>query len=257
MSTDDATAALASLRAAVARIETGESARVPQTAGREEPMGSEAGGPQSPRDPSPATGANAFAAQPIDDGRAPWETGDRAPSWRQATREAPELEPGGSEIDEESRARDIVLRSLSQTARTRKQLADRLRAKGIADEVAARVLDRMEQVDLVDDAAYAELLIRSKQEGRGLARRALAHELRTRGVPDEVAAAALEGVDPDAERGRAAELVEQRVKRLHGLPRDVQVRRLAGLLARKGYPGDLAHSVIRGVLDEVPEHRRD
>jgi regulatory protein len=229
MSTDDATAALSSLRAAVARLESG----------------------------APTADANAGAPVVDDDGRAPWETGGRAPSWREASREAPELTADGSPQDEETRAREIVLRYLSQTARTRKQLADRLRAKGIADDVAARVLDRMEQVDLDDDAAYAELLVRSKQGGRGLARRALAHELRTKGVPDDIAAAALEGIDPESERARAAALVAQRVKRLHGLPRDVQVRRLAGLLARKGYPGDLAHSVIRGVLDEEPEHRRD
>jgi regulatory protein len=226
MSNDDAAAALASLRAAVARIE------------------------------GTAT-ADASAENAEADGRAPWETGSRAPSWREASRQAPDLKPDGSPEDVETRAREIVLRSLSQSARTRKQLADRLRAKEIPDDVATRVLDRMEQVDLVDDAAFAELLIRSKQGGRGLARRALAHELRTKGVPDDVAAAALEGIDPEAERIRAAALVAQRVKRLHGLPRDVQVRRLAGLLARKGYPGDLAHSVIRGVLDAEPEHQRD
>ncbi len=241
MSTDDATAALDRLRAAVARIQ-----------GAEQPAAA------SPTVAPPVAEVSAVGEAPVDDdGRAPWETGSRAPSWREASREAPDLDAAGTPREDAARAREIVLGALAHSARTRKQLADRLRSKGIPDDVADRVLDRMEQVDLVDDAAYADLLVRSRQAGRGLARRALAHELRTKGVPDDVAAEALAAVDPATERRRAVELVEQRVRRLHGLPREVQVRRLAGLLARKGYPGDVAHSVIRAVLDEAPEHRRD
>lgn len=251
MPSDDATAALASLRAAVARIESGE-APEPPAVSTVSPVGA-----TNATTPDVAADERLSSDGTPDDGRAPWETGGRAPSWREASREAPDLKADGTPEDEQTRAREIVLRSLSQAPRTRKQLADRLRAKGIDDEVAGRVLDRMEEVQLVDDTAYADALVRTRQAGRGLARRALAHELRTKGVPDDVAAAALDTVDPSAERRRAVELVHQRLARMHGLAREVQVRRLAGMLARKGYPGDVAHSVIRGVLDEAPEHQRD
>ncbi|CCH78889.1 Regulatory protein recX (modular protein) [Nostocoides japonicum T1-X7] len=154
-------------------------------------------------------------------------------------------------------ARAIVLRQLTNAPKTREQLRQALARKGCPPDVAESVLDRMTEVGLVDDAAYAEMLVRSKQAGAGLARRALAHQLRTKGVDDDTAAAVLDDVDPAQERRRARELVDKRLRTLHGLDVTVQTRRLAGMLARKGYPGDVAYAVIRDALADAPEHRRD
>src|SRR5262249_14409847 len=91
-------------------------------------------------------------------------------------------EQGGSSGDPAERARAICLRLLSGTPRTRKQLADALRKREIPDEVAEEVLSRFEEVGLIDDSAFAEAWVESRHHGRGLARRALARELRTKGV---------------------------------------------------------------------------
>ena len=72
-----------------------------------------------------------------------------------------------------------------------------LARRGVPDEVAERVLDRFGEVDLIDDAAYARAWVESRHSGRGLARRALAYELRQRGVADADAAEALEAVDAE------------------------------------------------------------
>ncbi len=154
-------------------------------------------------------------------------------------------------------ARAIVLRQLTNAPRTRQQLRDALARRECPDDVAEAVLDRMAEVGLVDDVAYAQMLVRSKQTGRGLARRALSHELRARGVDDQTAAEVLETVDPGQERRRARQLVDRKLSTMHGLEVSVQTRRLAGMLARKGYPGDLAWSVIRDALADAPEHQRD
>jgi regulatory protein len=105
-------------------------------------------------------------------------------------------------------------------------------------------------VGLIDDEAFAHAWVRSRHTGRGLARRALAHELRRRGVDDEVVAGAVETLDTDDERAAARTLVVRRLATMSGLPRDVQARRLAGMLARKGYSGGLALAVVREVLDD-------
>lgn len=162
------------------------------------------------------------------------------------------MEPDPHEI-----ARQIVLRQLTQAPRSRAQLEAALARRGCPPEVAAAVLDRMTEVGLVDDTAYAGILVRSQQVGRGLARRALAHELRLKGVDDETAQGALDEIDPAAEEERARELVARRMRSLHGLDAITQTRRLAGMLARKGYPSDLALRVIREALSQAPEHRRD
>jgi regulatory protein len=152
------------------------------------------------------------------------------------------------DADPESVARAICLRQLTLGPRTRAQLAETLRSRAVPGPAAERVLDRLVEVGLVDDAAYAQSWVRSRHAGRGLARRALAHELRHRGVADEVAAEALDTLDPDEERATALALVSRRLPATRGLPPEARTRRLAGLLARKGYPAALAHRTVQEAL---------
>jgi regulatory protein len=100
--------------------------------------------------------------------------------------------------------------------------------------------------------------VSSRQAGRGLARRALQAELRAKGVDAEVAAEAVEAVDPDDERAAARQLVERRARSMQRLDRATASRRLVGMLARKGYSGGMAAAVVREVLDAAgAEHDED
>ena len=169
----------------------------------------------------------------------------------------PPPEPQDADADPPAVARAVVLRQLTGSPKSRSQLEQALRRKGCPDDVAATVLDRFEEVGLVDDEAYAQMLVRSKQSGRGLARRALQHELRAKGVDDEIARGVLDTIEPDDEREIARGLVEKKLRTMHGLDRQVQVRRLSGLLARKGYGAEVSRQVITEALDALPEHQRD
>ena len=160
--------------------------------------------------------------------------------------------PGAGEDDlgdPEAVARSICLRALTGAAKTRKQLADLLAKRGIPEEAATAVLDRFTEVGLIDDAAFARAWVTSRQAGRGLARRALGAELRAKGVDAEVAAAALEEVDPQDEWDAARRLVARRLPSMQRLDRQTAERRLIGMLARKGYGGGLAGYVVREALD--------
>ena len=84
-------------------------------------------------------------------------------------------------------ARKILLDQLTGRARSRHELADKLRGKDVPDEIATRLLDRFEEVGLVDDAAFAQAWVSGRQQGKGLAPRALAQELRRKGIDDETA----------------------------------------------------------------------
>ncbi|WP_235499407.1 regulatory protein RecX [Janibacter sp. Soil728] len=177
----------------------------------------------------------------------------------QPSRRIPPPDPQTKDADADpyAVARAVVLRLLTGSPKSRSELEKALRRKDCPDDVAAEVLDRFEEVGLVDDAAYAQAFVRSKQAGRGLARRALSHELRKKGVDDELAQAVLDEVDPQDERARAHELVAKKLRSMHGLDRTVQTRRLAGMLARKGYGSDVTRVVVAEALDAQPEHQRD
>ncbi|MBT2457081.1 recombination regulator RecX [Streptomyces sp. ISL-86] len=157
----------------------------------------------------------------------------------------------------EEQARAICLRLLTGMPRTRRQLADALDKRGIPEEVSQEVLSRFEEVGLIDDAAFAGAWVESRHRGRGLARRALARELRTKGVHATLVDEALEQLDSEQEEQTARELVERKLRSTRGLERDKRLRRLAGMLARKGYAEGMALRVVRRALEEEGEDTDD
>jgi regulatory protein len=150
--------------------------------------------------------------------------------------------------DEAERAREICLRQLAVRPRTRAELATALRRHGIADEVATEVLERYDEVGLIDDAAFARAWVSSRHHGRGLARRALASELRQRGVDSETVGEALGELDSDTEAATARALVDRRLRTTGKAEPEAVFRRLVGMLARKGYPAGLAIRVVRDAV---------
>jgi regulatory protein len=150
--------------------------------------------------------------------------------------------------DPESVARAICLRLLSQRARTRAELAEALRRRGVPDEAADAVLTRYVEVGLIDDESLAHNVALAQHQERGLAARAVAVKLRRRGLPERVVESALAQIGQDSEREAARRLVARKLPALRGLPEQAQVRRLVGMLARRGYSSGVAGDVVREVL---------
>ena len=154
------------------------------------------------------------------------------------------------EPDPESGARAILLRQLAAAPRSRHQLAEALARRGVEDDVADRVLDRFAEVGLIDDAEYAATLVRSRHASRGLARRALAVELRRKGIGDQHAQDALAQVDDAAEELAARDLLRRRFGAGEDLDPQVQARRAMAMLGRKGYSSGLSARLVREMVDD-------
>lgn len=155
-----------------------------------------------------------------------------------------------SEADWEELARQVALRQLNAAPRSRAQLADKLAAKEIPEVIAARILDRFTEVGLIDDAAYAGMLVRTRHAERGLSRRALALELRRKGIDDEVAETALAQVEPEDEDAAARQVAAKKARATTGLDYEVRKRRIAATLGRKGYPPGVCFRVTESVLQD-------
>jgi regulatory protein len=172
--------------------------------------------------------------------------------------DAPGLEDPGSgppepDADPVAVAREICLRLLTDRARTRQELAQALARKGVPADAAATVLDRFDEVGLIDDVAFAGQWVHSRHTYRGLGRRAIAVELRRKGVADDIAGEALAEVDAESEARRGRELVDRKLRSLTldtAEQRAVAARRLVGMLARKGYGAGVAYRVVREALAE-------
>jgi regulatory protein len=169
----------------------------------------------------------------------------------------------GRSLEEDmQRAKDICLRLLEFRPRTRAELGQALARKGVDAEVAEQVLSRLDAVGLIDDKSFAELWVRSRHTYEGLGRQAIAAELRRKGVEDTVTADALATVDYAAEEERARQLVRKKLRTLTSVDDATKVRRLVGMLARKGYTAGMSYRIVReelrsagddtALLDDVP-----
>jgi regulatory protein len=157
-----------------------------------------------------------------------------------------QIEP---DADPEAIARQICLRMLTVAPRTKAQLAAALTRRGVPQDAAAAVLARFAEVKLIDDAMFARAWVDSRHHGRGLASRALGAELRQRGVANVDIRAALDELSPEVELDTARELVARRLPSTAGMPAQARMRRLVGVLARKGYDSGLAFRVVREALE--------
>lgn len=172
------------------------------------------------------------------------------------TREAHRSDPIGSggpgsqaPVDPAAKAREICLRQLTTGPRTAAQLATAMTRRGIDEDTIVEVLARFTEMGLIDDAAFAAAWVESRHSGRGLARKALAQELRHRGVAAEQVAVAVAELEPEREVATARALAERRLASSRGQDAGVRFRRTAALLARKGYSPALAYRVIREALE--------
>lgn len=163
-----------------------------------------------------------------------------------AAGEDPALNPPA---DVENVARTILLDKLTHAPRSRAELAEALSRKHVPDDVAARLLDRFVEVGLIDDESFARAWVESRQRSKGLATKVLAMELRRKGIDDDVAREVLADLDPEDERAAAHRLVQKKLRSMRGLDSTTQIRRLTGMLARKGYAPQVAFDVVRDELD--------
>ena len=151
----------------------------------------------------------------------------------------------------------MCLRLLTARARTRAELNAQLEKRGFSADISARVIDRLAEVGLIDDEDFAEQWVRSRRAHAGKGKRALAAELRQKGVDDEVINGALAGIDAGAERARAEQLVRDKLRREKLADDDDTkvIRRLVGMLARRGYPQSMAVDVVTVELAGERERR--
>lgn len=145
-------------------------------------------------------------------------------------------------------AKNLVLRKLTRAPQTRQQLADHLQERGIPDEIATEVLNRMGEVGLVNDAEFAAMFVRSKRASRGLAPRVLAQELRQRGIADEIISAELAGISASDDRALATALVTRKLAATERFDPATRTRRLTSMLVRKGFNAGLAYDVVREAI---------
>jgi regulatory protein len=178
---------------------------------------------------------------------------DAEPSWRSTWDEEVAPSPHADESEDDGARRSAAEARLLRKLRTRSLSLSEARqalleAELTRDEADEQVASFV-RLGYLDDAALAEQLIRSAVERKGQGRKAIALQLAKRGIPRDVADAALTEL-PDDDRERALEFARTKARSMGSLERDTALRRLGGQLARRGYPSSVSLDAARRALDE-------
>ncbi|PWF25793.1 regulatory protein RecX [Ancrocorticia populi] len=166
-----------------------------------------------------------------------------------ASRRKPEI--GELDREEQGRlARDIVTRQLAMMDRSRAQLERTLVRKGMPEDVIDEVLSHYEEIGLIDDEHFAEVLTRTRFTQKRASRRAIAAELEQKGVDREIIERVITQIDPDSEFQAAVELASKKLRAGGGNPETLN-RRTYALLARRGFSSGMCSSALRQAREQV------
>jgi regulatory protein len=143
------------------------------------------------------------------------------------------------------KAYDRALRFLSYRPRSRVEVERNLRDAGTDDAVIANVIERLGQHGYLDDAEFARFWIENRERFKPRGAQALRYELRQKGIDEEVAQAALAGLDPGESAYRAAQARAVRLASL--LPADAAGfrQKLSGFLLRRGFGYEVVRQVVK------------
>ena len=151
-------------------------------------------------------------------------------------------------MDSLEKARACALRLIKFRPRSEAELKTRLGREGFSASTIDTLLAELKRKDFVNDAKFARYFATQRMTMKPMSRRALAADLKSRGIEfqwiEQALNEATEGTD-ELETARA--LAQSRSSHLKGLKPEAAKRRLFGFLSRRGFSSDIAYRVIRDV----------
>lgn len=145
----------------------------------------------------------------------------------------------------EERARNIVLKLLERGPKSSSELASALEKHEIPVEIANHVITRFTEVELIDDAAFAQQVVDASRRTKGLARSMVKRKLADKGLDKEIINQVASEISDDDELAVATEVAIKRLSQLSKLDPEVRNRRLVGFLQRRGFGSGVVFAAIR------------
>jgi regulatory protein len=149
--------------------------------------------------------------------------------------------------DARERAYQQAMLYLSYRARSEAEIRQNLRKHEVPEPVIEETIERLRRARLADDEEFARMWVENRNTFRPRSRRALAIELRQKGVSEDASKAALERLD---EQGLAYQAAQKRAARFENLEWNNFRKKMSEFLARRGFPYDIIVTTVSRVWNE-------
>lgn len=154
---------------------------------------------------------------------------------------------------QKKQAQITVLRLLAATPKSRKQLSDRLEAKGFNQKVIEETLDQMAGQGIVNDTSFARNIATQYSLAKPSGKRRIRFEMKRRGVPEQVQDDVLSRISAEEETARAQELAQARWEKLRNLPSEKRQKRLFDFMLRRGFD----YSAIKDIIQKLERTKNE
>jgi len=171
---------------------------------------------------------------------------------------APAMRSSPRKLSTETDLYTAAVSSLARRAYSVYEMRTYLERRAQDKEVVKGVLDRLKQLDYLDDARYARQFVRLHTELRKQGPFRIARDLRARGVPDRhIEAALAERAPGSSESALVRARLERRIKSLRGPLDERRVASLYRSLLRAGFSADTIRHELSALakrpMEELPE----
>ena len=154
------------------------------------------------------------------------------------------------------RGKDKAYRLLTVRARTRHEIAAALDGLGLKPSICREIVEELEELGLIDDERFAREYIQTRMDVKQLGPHRLRYLLSKLGVKMPVIEAALaELFDDEVQEELAWRLVDRKLARQN--LDEKAVRRLRGLLQRKGFDYEVVNRVSYALLKRTGQDVED
>jgi regulatory protein len=145
---------------------------------------------------------------------------------------------------------DCAASLLSHSMRTRGELVQRLREKGVADAAIEPAMDKLTSYGYVDDSAYAREFVRSAAAAGRWGRIAVSHRLQEKRLDRALIADAMAAYTDEDEMRNARRQLDALMSKSTGDARKLKQKAFAAL-TRHGFSYDTISALFSGVSDDA------
>jgi regulatory protein len=158
-------------------------------------------------------------------------------------------------IDSEPTLYDAAVKILMRRAHSVSEMKRALIRRTADEDLIQKVLTRLKQNGLIDDARYAKQFAGQRTEIRHQGKYRVARELRARGVPDQhIEAAVDEAAATSDEAAMVRQHIDRKLKFLRGEIDDKKIASLYRALLRAGFSSDtIRRELKRAAAEDLPE----
>jgi regulatory protein len=152
--------------------------------------------------------------------------------------------------DRGEKAYQKALNLLNRRPRSEAEIAQKLKEKSVSEDESSETLARLRRSGLVDDARFAQEWVENRSDFRPRSRKALAFELRQKGVDQQIIEQSLEQLD---EEQMAYDVAVKQARKLKDLDWPAFRQKMTAFLIRRGFDYEVSASTIQRVWSEYQE----